>query len=397
MPPTSAERTAQEIAARYLLTWAETLPDVPFLYIEGFPDDDALARVAALPRRAEAILVEEDPAHVVRIREALVRLDRANVTVVESDLAGAAPALVERLAGVEHTLVHLHPRAPGTLPLDVVRILAAPPGVDLWIRFPHEDLQKLVHFRGGTLADLPPYARRIVDGYSRLLDDLRQGWAAEWRRLAMAAHPAAPEQMVVERYRDKLLGVGSGQVLKLAVLGLEEGASLYLFCMTGDPMRALALNGVLQELALDEQVHWPAERFRGPRVAPPPVAETLDFFSGVRPTASTRPERELDENALAGTLGSHFRGRTVSLADVARELLATDVLPDDIRRALRLLRRDGRALYRSLKSADAEIAFPAVPLIPRSRARSATPDILELLPQHTPSIERDLPEADRTA
>ncbi|CAN5874804.1 hypothetical protein BH20GEM3_BH20GEM3_15510 [soil metagenome] len=381
MPSISPTHAAQAIAARYLRAWTDSLPDTRCLYIDGFPDDGMLARVAALPPGAAAILVEEDPARVARLRESLGPLDRPNLMVLESDMAGAAPALAERASGVEHTLVHLHPPTPWTLPLDVVRVLAALPGVDLWIRFPHEELHKLARFRGSTLADLPPYARRIVDGYSRLLEDLRQGWAAEWRRLAMAALPAAAEQMVVERYRDKLLGVGSGQVLKLAVLGLDEGASLYLFCMTGDPLRALALNEVLGELALDEQVHWPAERFRHTRVAAPPVAETLDFFSGVRPPASTIPQRELDENALADALGSRFVGRTVPLGDVAREMVSTDVFADDIRRALRLLRRDGRALYRSLKTADAEIAFPALPLAPRGPTRRVAPDTLELLPQ----------------
>jgi hypothetical protein len=381
MPPTSPDHAAQEIASRYLLAWVETVPEMPFLYVEGFPDDGALARVAALPPGAAAILVEEDPARAARLREALDRLNRVDVSVLEGDMAGVSPVLMERAARVEYALVHLHPPAPGMLPLEVVRVLAAAPGVDLWIRFPHEGLHKLARFRGSTLADLSPYARRIVEGYSRLLDDPRQGWAAEWRRLEMAAEPGAAEQLIVERFRHALRDVGSGRALKLAALRLPQGASLYLFCMTCNPMRALALHGVLERMGMDEQVRWPAERFRRPRPAPPPVAETLDFFPAAGTTASSTSERELDENALADAIGSHFLGGTVSLGDVVRELLATDVLLDDVRRALRLLRREGRALYRSLKTADAEITFPALPLVPRSRARSASPDTLELLPQ----------------
>lgn len=379
MPPTVPENAAQEIASQYSVAWAAALPDVRLLYVEGFPDAGSVQRIQALPERASAVLVEEDPARVAHLRGLLKRLDREDVSVLEADITGAIPVLVERATEVGHALVHLHPPAPGKLPLDTVRVLAAVAGVDFWIRFPHEDLHKLTRFRGSTLADLPPYARRIVEGYSHLLDDPRQGWAAEWRREAI--HPTgAAEQLVVEKFRDALLAVASSRALKLVELELTAGVSLRLFCMTSDPMRALALNSALEEAGLDAQVRWPEKRFRRILPAPPPLAEALDFFYGAGVSPPKPPVRELDEKLLADVIDSRFVGRMVPLGDVVRELLGTDVFPDDVRRALRLLRRDGRALYRSLKASDAEIAFPAVPLGPRARSQSVTGDILELLP-----------------
>jgi three-Cys-motif partner protein len=381
MPEYSVADAAHELALRYVQTWANTANGETVLYIEGFPDHGTLLRVSALPPRASVILVEEDPTGVARLREALRPPEHGAISIVEADLAGAVASIAERAADAGHGLVQLQPSAPGKLPLEAIRTLAAVPVMDFWIRFPQEDLHRLARFRGGTLADLPPYARRIVDGYSRMLDDPRHSWAAEWWRLGPNSPPDVGERLVAERFRDVLQRAVRGRAVKPVSLKFPTGEALYLFCITGEPERALALNIVLDELGLDELASWDSGRFRHPHSAPVPAAETLDFFSDGRLVPDS-PGRELDQVALADTLARRYASRTATLREIMRDLLLTDVLPEDVRRTLRLLRRSGHALFRSLKAADVEVRFPSEPLPPAGRERRATWDVLELLPPH---------------
>jgi hypothetical protein len=371
---------AQQIASGYLRQWLAQVGKAPALYVEGFATVDSAERVRSLPEGAQALLFQEDPVLAAQLR-ALVPGSVAEV--IEASFAEGTSLVAERAAAVPNSLVILNPAAPGHLPLDAIRMLAAIPSVDLWIRFPHGDLGKLARFRSTPMADLPPYARRIVEGYGRLLNDPRGSWLAEWRRAEAEQGSRVAEQGVARRFNECLAGAAEGKTMKNLDLDQTDTGPLYLACVTSDPMRALVLNVMVEKMGLSEQVRWAAGRFRRLRLSLPPVAEPLDFFAGGGATTSATLEYELADDALAGAIGSHFLGRTVSLGDVVRELLVMDVLPDDVRSALRLLRHGGRAVYRSLKTSAAEITFPALPVAPRARVRSANADTLELLPEHT--------------
>jgi hypothetical protein len=146
-------------------------------------------------------------------------------------------------------------------------------------------------------------------------------------------------------------------------LELPETGLLYLAGMAADPRRLLALNATVEEVELDEFVQWPRERFRRP--LPSPLAEPLELFAVESAPAAMR--RQLDKAALAEAIAARFRGQRVTWGEVLRSLVATDVLPDDPSRALRVLRRSGRALCRSLRELAVQIDFPQEPVVTRPR------------------------------
>jgi hypothetical protein len=98
------------------------------------------------------------------------------------------------------------------------------------------------------------------------------------------------------------------------------------------------------------------------------VAEALDLFPIEPPEQEILDRHRPDAAAIAATLEDRFRGRTVAWQDVLRAFAATDITPDELKKALSLLRRGGRATYRSLKRNEDEIDFPAEPARPPPKA-----------------------------
>jgi hypothetical protein len=121
----------------------------------------------------------------------------------------------------------------------------------------------------------------------------------------------------------------------------------------------------------------PAEPVRAP-VLPPaakakqPVAEALDLFPLEVPEQEILSLHRPDAAAIASSICDRFRGHTVAWQDVLRAFAATDVTPDELKKALAVLRRGGRAVYKTLKGDGDEITFPAAPAVeekPRARPR----------------------------
>jgi len=105
---------------------------------------------------------------------------------------------------------------------------------------------------------------------------------------------------------------------------------------------------------------------------PAPVAEALDLFPEERPEQEILSLHRPDTSAIASSIEDRFRGRTVTWEEVLRAFAATDVTPDELKKALALLRRGGRAVYKALKGNGDEIDFPAAPAAepkPKSRPK----------------------------
>ncbi|MEW5927718.1 MAG: three-Cys-motif partner protein TcmP [Gemmatimonadota bacterium] len=348
----------------------------------------ARAPGARVPLHAAAVLVEADPAELDRLERELERtgaghrvrrtddpsaLAPGDVALLHMEWADAAERVARLAAAADHALCYLAPPAPGKLPLASLRPLLAVPAADVLLTFPHADLQKQARYRGSTIADLPAHARQLVEGYSALFGDARYEWLSLWRDAERAGGGRAAEARLVERYAERLTA-GGRAVRRVDVRLSDEAAdSLYLFLAARDPLRALALNQGLRGAGVDDRAGLD-RTFRADTPAEPEEAGTLELFAldDPEPLPGAPGELPADLALLSRTLRERFRGRTVAYGEVVAGLADTDLTPDEVRRAMAVLKRTGEAVYRGLSDAAAEVAFPETPVPParpKKRAR----------------------------
>lgn len=345
---------------------------------------DAL-RKAAGPKPSEvairAAFLEQDPVQAERIHEALAaegwggRTQRStdtavlteagdfDITILETDLPTAAPALRALTESSRQALFRISPSSPREAPLDVLRILGGSDRADLIVRLPFAGLHRHERFRRTPVADLPPYVRRIAEGYSALFGDTRFEWISLWRAAEAEGGRAAAEARLCEHYRSRLTEACPASLVRAFRIPLSDGATsavLHFFLVTGEPERVLSLNRILFDLRNTGHLPW-GERPAGPvHLETPGLLELFSPASGETSTEvpqSMLQARSVDFTALAHTLAIRFAGETVPLREVMQSVVDTDLFPDDVRHALRLLRRDDRVSYRSLALGDARIAF----------------------------------------
>jgi len=222
----------------------------------GDEETRAAAAVRALAEAdgaatVHAVFVEEDPAHLRRIyadlesvaggerlraTRDLATLDPGEATLVEADFRGPA-AEIGRFAIGARALVLMAPPAARKLPWEVLRPFVTAPNADVLIRVPHADFEKQSRHTG-TLADLPGFARTIVEGASAMLDDAKHAWLLAWRTAARGGIAAAMDD-VLGRFGRLLESAAPGRIVKPVSLQ-SGGAATYLFLVTSDPELALA-------------------------------------------------------------------------------------------------------------------------------------------------------------
>lgn len=311
--------------------------------------------------RVRARLEEEDPVKVDWLHEGLRaaglgdrvgRVPGAEIELLEGEWGKAGEPATAWDARA--TLAVLDPQSARRLPLERLAALAQNPAVDVLLRFPVGELRRLAEYRVGPLADLPPYARRIVEGVSRLLGDSRHAWVAPWRAALERGGAAAAEASVVDACCARVQEASAGVVRRMALVTAAAAAPEYLLLVTAEPARALLFNEVVEQLRGEGRMPWP--ELEGEFVRHVPRGE-LELFGGESAGGPAR-DRVVDTVALAHCIATRFAGRTVRLGQVLTELLHTELFTSDVRRALTELRRDGRALFRSLSVPEAEIAFP---------------------------------------
>lgn len=419
----------------------------------------AAAALRALDERATAVLVEEDPAHLTRLygeledavggerlraTRDLALLAPGEVSLAEAPFAAVAGDL-SRIATGARPFVFLAPPAARALPWDALRPLAALAQATLLIRIPFSDFEKQARY-DTPVADLPGFARRIVEGCSAMLGDAQHAWLPAWRAAAASGGIAAAMDGVLERFAARLEDTARGRGVKPLVLETPEGAPAYLFLVTADPAVATAVDAAVRATRLKDRAAPadpapftpppapPAEVAAPPRSAkktkpakartvasppaeppqpieaaaaedpapavavprvelpaeapspepatpprpavptpraespagppspapatPPAVTEPLDLFpEDLPPPEPSRP----DAAALAASVAAHFAGRTVAWRDVLGAFAGADVTLHELKKALALLRRGGRAVYKPLKGDDDPIEFPVEP------------------------------------
>lgn len=338
------------------------------------------------PLEACAVLMEEDPAHLAALGDALreagmgdrvreeddpARACAGEIVLVEADFAAVAPALPRLLEDGAQGLVWLAPPSPRRLPWSLLEPLLRLDGADLLLAFPHADLHRQARFDALSVADLPPHPRRVVEGISALFGDPRHGWLAEWRAAERAGGAAAAEAGVLAAFAERLRGGAGDRVVKPVELALPGDAALHLFHLAADPAGALALNDAVRAVGVEDR------RPERAGTAAPLVAEpegepaVLELFGAEEMRGShpaPRRERVVDVVALADRIASDLVGRTVAYREVLHTLAEGDAGAEEVRRAMALLKRSGRAVYRSLADDDAPVDFPATP-VPHAAAK----------------------------
>ena len=215
--------------------------------------DAALAEAGGAPH-LNVICAEEDPAHVQRVYLEMERvaggerlratrdfasLEPGEVALVEADFRDAA-ADVARFAAGARSLLWLAPPTARKLPWEVLRAFVAMPGADVLVRFPAADFEKQSRHTG-PLADLPGFARRIVEGCSALLGDAKHAWLPAWRAAAGGGGTQAQAALdgVLARFRALLDEAAPRRTVRAATL-TANGAAAHLFLVTSDDALALA-------------------------------------------------------------------------------------------------------------------------------------------------------------
>jgi hypothetical protein len=283
--PSFPEAALRAVLAGTVAAWADlpSAEDEPrWLYLDAFAgaefqfgtgveraaDEETRAGVAvrALDSAGAAppvaLFVEEDPAHLGRIYAELEDTaggERLRATRDLASLAAGEVSLIEtpfttvgaevaRFAAGARTFAFLAPPAARALPWDALRQIAAMSEATVLIRLPHSDFEKQGRHTG-PLADLPGFARRIVEGCSAMLDDPRHAWLPAWRADA-ASGQAAAMTGVLERFRTLLDGVASGRILQPMDLETRAGARTWLFLLTPDPAVIHAANAAVRAAKL---------------------------------------------------------------------------------------------------------------------------------------------------
>ena len=326
---------------------------------------------------ATAALVEEDPAYLQRIYADLERIDAAERVRGVRDFAALSPgeialaecpfaAAAEAAAGFAAEgagVAWLAPPSARQLPWSALRPLVERTAGEVLLRVPHADWEKQGRV-SGPLADLPAFARRIVEGCSAMLDDARHGWLPAWRATEREGGFERAMADVLERIGRLLADAAPGRLVRavrLAPGGEDGGPVTHLFLVAADAVAALELNEAIRDAGL---VDRDAERIE-PEAAPPvETAEEgpmLDLFGGDLPAPPKERAERSDPIAAAELLARENLGRTTTWGELARRVARTDLGADELRRALEALRRSGRAAFRALEVTEDEVEFPAEP------------------------------------
>jgi hypothetical protein len=341
----------------------------------------------AAPELASAVLAEEDPALLARFRAELegigwgdrvrdaadpAALAPGEVGLVEADFRNVADVLLA-VPERARALLWMAPPSARRLPWTLLDAVLGDPAIDLLLRFPHGDFEKQGKF-SGPLADFPPFAKRIVEGCSALLGDARHEWVFGWRAAEREGGVAQALEAVLERFRARLEKAAEGRVLKAARVGAgEDAVAAYLFLVSSEPAAALALNAAVQGAGLEDRA---ASVLFTPTAEPaePPPEQVLDLFGG-EPAHAPEPSRRADPIAAAELLAGRHRGQTLPFREVLAGLTDSDLTQDEVRGALALLKKEGRAVFRSLAQPDAVVIFPEERVVrqPRARGRRQVP------------------------
>jgi three-Cys-motif partner protein len=212
----------------------------------------------------------------------------------------------------------LDPYGPSGIPYDLVQSIVKKPRHDVMINFPYLDLHRQLHRDQWT---------RVYNGES-------------WKNLES-------EQELASLYRKVLKDMDAGLSVKLVDLQFpaHDRTMFYLFLTTHDPTGALKLNEILDKAKyLEYELRY--RLWFAKKTAPPPGQLPLIPASAIEPTIpektdSQRPEpEEIAEDVL-----SRLSGKRITRRQVYQALADELYFPNEVDKALKLLKKNGKAKF----------------------------------------------------
>ncbi len=251
----------------------------------------------------------------------------------------------------------LDPYGPSGIPLKkVVAPTIRLPRTDVMINFPYQDLHKKT---GSAVQDITPTCTQpLLRHYDALFG------TPQWRQLSMAVRASGNdddqserlEAELVDFYHQRLQSVDSTLAIKSVRLRFpaKERTMFYLFLTTHDGTGALRLNELLDKAQLRE--YELRCQFQAART----IAEArghgqLTFEEMLMPAVediphpNVRPRRPASAD-IADEIERLFNGRTVVYREILAAFADSPYYPGEMRSALTLLKRSGRASYSDLSN-----------------------------------------------
>lgn len=351
---------------------------------------DFAQKEARIDLRINAVLVEREAEHFDVLLESLSlaklghrvrrtldfsRLLPGEIAVVHGDSIALEESLLA-YTKEDYTWAFylLDPYGPSGIPHDFVRAIVQQDRHDVMINFPYQDLHRKTGF---ILSDkLEPKHQQLIEYWTAVFG------SEEWKKIAPVVAsrrtsrdalwdiPLEEEELspksdqlstVAERqrvnlYRNVLRKMDPSLAVKLVDLQFpaKERTMFYLFLTTHDPTGALSLNRILADAKLWEYELRYRYRFAKKTAAPPGQPPLFTVEPNVpKPEAPSRPPVE----RIAEEIMRVFVGRAVSRRDVYHQLADEMYFPDEIDKALRLLRKTKRANFAETLSHKTLIRF----------------------------------------
>jgi len=331
-----------------------------------------------------AILVEKSASSFARLRESLqlagygervkehrdfAQLGNREIAAVNDDFLRVANDVLSFTQSPTFSFYLLDPYGPLGIPFWLVQNVAAQRGTDVIINFPYQDLHRKAGYGKYGAGDLPRGARKVIDNYTAAFGESEDAWLTIWNE-NIELGSADAEQAVVSHYRERLRTIDPGIAVKLVPLRFpdRERTMFYLFLTTKDPTGALVLNRIVYDARLDEfllrdefAIAKIADRIRTVEESQGilelfPVEETV-----APPATPVQPDRDLDLSDLAERIMSIFAGTSTTIRDIYRAFVDSNVFPDDIGKALTVLKKKKVASYERRDSINDVVSFAKGP------------------------------------
>jgi three-Cys-motif partner protein len=306
----------------------------------------------------------------VKTRVLLINADRAELETAKQVIHGAGlaaaldelrfePRPLQDVQSVVSQFTHnwfsfvlIDPFGPSAAPFSVVADIVRGRYTDTLINFPFYSFQKWSGFLGREQTTDEKAKLAAVDAFMG---------SAEWRGIAQKARGAgqALGTVLIEHYLDQLGRLGV-HALALPLLFEDRERVMYHLVFTSHNVAGLSsakqcfLDGQTHEFKLRQELKMEAEVSR---------SGMGYLFAPLEPK---KPEADL--NALAEHLYGRFEGTTVAMKRLVLFALRVPlVLESDVRKALRILKKGGRAVFSELTYRD-EVTFQAQ-RVPGDQAR----------------------------
>jgi three-Cys-motif partner protein len=371
----------------------------PIIGIQALDKLVDYGRTAGVEVRVNAILIEQDAEKFrellrtlniaglkSRVRETtnFTNLANGEIAVINSNAIELSQNLLSyTTSGYTWAFYLLDPHGPSGIPYDFVQSIVKQNHHDVMINFMYEDL---IRKAGMILSEnLEPKHQQLVENWTNAfgseqwkevvkitLQEIREH--RSWRDDVLWGVPLddmneeglltdkqlaeLKERRLVNLYRNVLRNMDPQLAVKLVNLQFpdKERTMFYLFLTTHDATGALSLNKILEDAKyLEYELRY---RFRiAKKVASPDQLPLISVEPHVpAPIGFSRPTIE----EIADDIMQRLRNQAVDRRGVYRELADEIYFPDEVDKALKLLRSTGQASYNNPLQHSTKISFSKI-------------------------------------